>query len=572
MGRFNLVDEPWILVISDEKGAVEEVSLKTLFKNAHEYKALAGESQMQNFAIMRFLLAILHTVFSRVDANGRPYLYLELDDRLSPKSAVNKRNSIDYSEDLINTLRDINNKGVFPDVVCDYLELWKDRFNLFDDIYPFYQVNLEEIYTWTINKTKLGKISPRTFNRTISESGNKKSLFSPRMELTKDEVDEAEVARWLILFQGVVGTSDKVKFEEDSSEIKSKGWIYDLGGVLLSGNSLFESLLLNLALIHPMDLVGLDDISEVEDLDRTLSIQKPCWEYSGKEVLDRLINEYPIDNIAELYTNWSRAVYISPDSQLDKDFGINIVKLPQINHINQFIEPMTKWRLEENNGFSPEKHNLEKSFWRSFGSLFIDIPNSDEKKGKSRRPGIIEWFYRANNLFEGIDISFESYGIESDRNATSWVPVDEYFDNIIISQFVLDDLENEGWVYRIFEEIEIIEKVIGRTLREFSNEVAKIRNIETKPFSALVVSQAFYQIDEPFRNWMASIRLDDEKDKKVEEWRNQLRKIISEEARKIVGEASTRDYKGVRNKDKGQFSNIAIAYNTFNYWLNVNLG
>ena len=67
--RFNLLDEPWILV--RKKGCeIAEVSLADALLHAHEYDALSGELPTQDIAILRLLLAVLHTVFSRVDADG----------------------------------------------------------------------------------------------------------------------------------------------------------------------------------------------------------------------------------------------------------------------------------------------------------------------------------------------------------------------------------------------------------------------------------------------------------------------------------------------------------------------
>ena len=79
MGRFNLIDEPWISVITDKTGQTQEVSLISLFENAHLYKRIAGDTATQNFAVMRVVLAVLHTVFSRFDAKGEPYCYFDLD-------------------------------------------------------------------------------------------------------------------------------------------------------------------------------------------------------------------------------------------------------------------------------------------------------------------------------------------------------------------------------------------------------------------------------------------------------------------------------------------------------------
>ena len=39
--------------------------------------------------------------------------------------------------------------------------------------------------------------------------------------------------------------------------------------------------------------------------------------------------------------------------------------------------------------------------------------------------------------------------MESDGNATSWLPVDEYYDTLDIDQYVLTDLQEDGWVFRI---------------------------------------------------------------------------------------------------------------------------
>ena len=83
MSRFNLLEENWIAVMTDDKGSIREVSLIDLFNNAHNYVGLAGDMPIQDFAVLRMLLAVLHTVFSRFDAEGNPY-----GNRLSVKGWV----------------------------------------------------------------------------------------------------------------------------------------------------------------------------------------------------------------------------------------------------------------------------------------------------------------------------------------------------------------------------------------------------------------------------------------------------------------------------------------------------
>ncbi|HHY09220.1 MAG TPA: type I-E CRISPR-associated protein Cse1/CasA, partial [Firmicutes bacterium] len=267
MSRFNLLAEPWIWVITDEKGSSEQVSLIQCFQNAPEYKQLAGEVQMQNFAILRLLLAVLHTVFSRFDAQGRPYPYLELDEKHRQLAELDEDDLEEHQDNLMLTWEGLWNRKSLPEIVVEYLHIWQDRFYLFDNEHPFYQVTQEELLKRPIKAGRGGnptEVEPKTINRTISESGNKVALFSPRYETggNKNRLNEAELARWLILYQGVVGTGDKARYEEFEGT-NSKGWIYDIGGIALRGRNLFETLLLNLVLLHP------------EEAYQT-TIQRPC--------------------------------------------------------------------------------------------------------------------------------------------------------------------------------------------------------------------------------------------------------------------------------------------------------
>ena len=68
--EFNLLDEPWIKVITPSMEQ-KEVSLTDVMIHAHEYKDLAGEMATQDAALLRMLLAVAVTVFYRYDANGK---------------------------------------------------------------------------------------------------------------------------------------------------------------------------------------------------------------------------------------------------------------------------------------------------------------------------------------------------------------------------------------------------------------------------------------------------------------------------------------------------------------------
>mgnify|MGYP001942233756 CR=1 FL=1 len=182
MSEFNLLDEGWISVVTDYKGTTKLVGMKEFFKDAHKYIALAGDTKTQDFAVMRFLLAVLHTVFSRYDADGVVYKGIELDDRMRQVEEIKGRAAKEYPDALMKTWKDLWNSGKFPEIVDEYLEAWRDRFYLFDDKYPFYQVTKDFFESCTLvnqkSETKSpGWISFKTINRKISETKDKDAIY-----------------------------------------------------------------------------------------------------------------------------------------------------------------------------------------------------------------------------------------------------------------------------------------------------------------------------------------------------------------------------------------------------------
>ncbi len=99
-----------------------------------------------------------------------------------------------------------------------------------------------------------------------------------------------------------------------------------------------------------------------------------------------------------------------------------------------------------------------------------------------------------------------------------------------------------------------------------------IRNITGNEFTNKLIQEAYYKVDLPFRQWLKSLEVNQDKEERILKWRLTLKKNYSRTSRFfLVQSAGHRDYKGVFGKDK-PFKNIATAYNQFAYWLNKNLG
>lgn len=552
MPRYNLLDEKWIQVAS--KDTVEKVSIKELFAGAAKYKELAGDMKTQDFAVMRVMLAILHTVFSRFDSNGDPYEFFEVDkESFLQIGELEEIDLEDYEDALYQTWIDIWNAKEFPKVVYEYLEKWRERFFLYDDKYPFFQVTKEVIEK---DAAGGGEFYGKNINRLVSESNNKQAYFSPKDESYKEYIADDELARWLITLQGYIGTSDKKKV--GTAKTYSKGWLYDLGGVYLQGNNVFETLMLNFAIAR-------------NENNNLLKMQKPCWE---AETMEKNIESYfhnRIDNIASLYTAWCREIFIDPNRTKEDKFACFIAKLPEIEHSDAFLEPMTVWRYndtgEYKDKYRPRKHDANKSMWRNFGLL------TGVGEG-IRKPGVIEWLNKLGDISESEELGFNKENITlcavcmlDDGNATSWAPIDEVEDTLNLKERVLVDTGDNGWIVRINKTITDTIDIIERVLKRFITDLLEIRNMD-KSGDSKYVEQFYFRIDLSFRKWIESLDIDNDKDIKEIEWRNVLKKAMKEYVDELVSNAGLRDYKGI-GKGSG-VKNIATIYNSFLYGLNQN--
>lgn len=562
MSEFNLIEKPWISVVTDYKGTTDLVGLREFFENAHNYIALAGDMPTQDFAVMRFLLAILHTVFSRYQADGQVYDEIKVNDRMQQVEPVDMEDYEDYEDALMQTWKDLWAAGKFPDIVIKYLDAWHDRFYLFDDKYPFYQVTEAEVDVSKINRPAPSEILGKNINRLISESANKVALFSPKYDSdnNKEILNYDEVARWLLTYQSYTGLSDKVIFGQDKYKA-SKGWLFDLGGVYLSSDNLYKTLILNLCLVNN------------SSRQYNTNIQKPCWEYSPSQVVANYMFGEDIDNIGELYTVWSRAIYIGDYTDQDV-FRMQIVKLPEVRHENNFLEPMTLWRYNNSGDnkdmFTPRKHQLNKSLWRSFGLVTkTEDANEGNANTPKRKPGIIEWLNHIDQYVEKQVVKINAVSMEDDGNATSWVPTNEIIDGLYLEGAIINDLEDQGWLLRINDVIDTTKDVVDKTYRSFVNDIKSIRNIEASDFTSNYIEAMYYEIDKPFRDWLSFIDYENNKDEKAKAWYKDLKGLVINQAEKIIENAGPRDFTGIVEKDS--VKNIATAYNNFIMRINQKL-
>lgn len=490
--EFNLLDEGWIKVRKKDC-TVDTLSLVDAILKSHEYVDLAGELPTQDVAMLRLMLAVVHTAISRYDLDGNEKMLQK------PQEALNRWSKL-------------WNAGKFPEKpIRTYLETWYERFWLFHPERPFYQTPAAKIGTlYTAAK----------LNGTLSESSNKIRLFADCFGKEKEELSYAEAARWLLYVNSYDDTSSKPKGKDLPSP--GVGWLGKLGLIVACGNTLFETLMYNLILLDPKRNFG---IWEPE---------QPTWELTEPHNKERDKINTP-KSLAELYTLQSRRLFLLHENE--KVIGYNLLGGDFFEKEDAFVEPMTVWNaIKGSTQVQPKRHDSSMQMWREFSATF-----ATEKA--PRIPGIVSWigYLRKAKLVEQQHLI--RFRIASVQYGDKDFFVNDLFsDSLTFHTDLLTEL-GKNWQTYITEEVAKCDE-LAKAMRQLAKSLELAKGVS--PDNAVKCSavqsageQLYYEIDVPFRQWLASIdpgRVEDseEKDNVIQAWRNTAKGIALKLGEELV--------------------------------------
>lgn len=493
--EFNLLDERWIRVIN-EKCEVSEVSLIELFKNAHLYKDLCGELPTQDIAVLRLLLAILHTVFSRYDTGG---------DSSTPGDP----------DDALDRWKELWDAGKFPEKpIADYLETQRESFYLFHPERPFYQV--AEISS--LDEVPNGEYNAKKLNGELSKSKHKARLFASISGKESETMKYSQAARWLLNMNGY-----------DDNAVKAGagiGWLGELGLISAKGSNLFETLMLNF-------------IAYNIDEDEVWKKEKPIWEITVKPPLSKREIVFP-NNPAELYTLQSRRSLLTRSDE--GVTGYRILGGDYFESETAFWEPMTLWKLPKNSiNYIPKKHEYGKHFWRDFASMI-----STSQGGKT--PGVMRWITTLTDLGLLPEKYFAEFKIASiEYSGSQRSSVENLFSDSLRFHTSLISQMNKEWQETVLRSVDFCDEV-SKKVWSFAKDVnlaaggdfvPKENNCSAKVYANKAVADFYDLIDRPFRDWLCA--LDPETDDAVErekEWRGKCVKLARDLGKKIISQIS----------------------------------
>lgn len=504
--EFNLLDEPWIRVMTEDCTVVER-SLMQVLLSSHQYQRLADELPTQDVALLRLLLAILQTVFYRVDPEGE-------DDPIEDRAAAIRR------------WQALWNAGRFPvQPIRTYLETWKDRFWLFHPEHPFYQVPAAAVGT----KFKASKL-----NGELSESAHKMRLFPLRDGEEKETLSYAEAARWLVT---LIGFDDSASTKKETGT--GTGWLGDRVNVYAIGENLFETLMLNLVFLKDGRYVWAENM--------------PAWEQPTMTTAKK--REIPLpDNQAELLTLQSRRLILSREENRVTGFSSTGGDFfGKEGRVNAFSEQMTLWRAGKTPKnavpqFVPASVDPWRQMWRDFEVIL-------GRREDTHIPGVVAWLteLRRKNVIPRKYVHIASVGVTYDSKKGS---IADIISDHLDFQMSLLDAAGELWIVLVGGEIHLIDKV-ARALGALAEGLylaqggqldgagKKARQSQRDEGMRLL----YAAVDLPFREWLAHIGAqhgDDENTRAQEQqcWRSIVFRIADNLGREMVRDAGTAAFTG----------------------------
>lgn len=381
---FDLLDEPWIQVV-EHNGAVTAVSLLEVFTRPRDFSRLTGDLVTQEAAIFRLLLAIMHR-------------------------AVRGPENIDHWEELYRseetTLRSVR----------DYLERFRDRFDLRHPTQPFLQV--------ADLKTTSGKTSP--LNILIQDVPAGHSFLTTRRGRGLERISWAEAARWLLaihafdvsgIHSGAVGDP---RVKSGKGFAIGVGWAGELGLITIRGSNLWDTLMFNL--VAAGGVAALSEWRFDEDL--------PPWE--RPQQTEKTADPAGLDPCGpvQCYTWQSRRVRL-----FGKD-NVTSVLICQGDKVvagnRQTVEPQSAWRYSKPQSKSIDVYMPQKFFdeilaWRGMRAIIAQLAEPMKMRSGEMGPGLlpsatIEWFgsllEEASELLDGtryypVELLSVNYGTQA---------------------------------------------------------------------------------------------------------------------------------------------------------------
>ncbi len=487
--------------------SLEELSLTQTFERAHLVRAVVGELPTTSFALHRLVLAVLYRSI------------------VLPASDAGDHRPSEYWKALWQLPE-------FPSAVGEYLDGMRSRFDLLDPARPFMQV--ADLTTAKGDTSGLEKL--------IADVPNGLPYFTTRAGRALSRITFAEAARWLVHVMAYDISGIKSGAVGDARVKGGKGypigtsWAGNLGGILIEGHNLRETLLLNLVLGARAEndeaWSGVDDLA--------------LWE---RPPLTAAVDP-------DFYANGPAAALTWPSRRLrlvHDPTGVTGVLIangdPLAPQNSDRFEPMTTWRRsapqEKKSGvvpvYMPRTHDPERSVWRGLEAL---LPQGvTERQGAdaagARSSASLDWVRRQTDAL-GPDYLIRTRAVGMSYGSQSSSTVEILDDSLVMHTGLLSTAELQAAAVDAVRAAEAAVNAVG----DLARNLAVAAGGEGEGARDQARRMGFFALDGPFRRWLAGLDGGSDVDGATVDWQSRIQGILREIGDQLIADAGPMAFAG----------------------------
>lgn len=542
---YNLITEPFIYYAGND-GATGKMGILDIFKNAPSIARIGGDSEIQELPLMRMLLAIMYRALEDID-DGEDWL--KLWEHGIPINDIEK-----------------------------YLKHNWRKFDLLDGEQPFYQISEAEY----VKEDKVPSNLELLLDHQALGNGSGRFLFSSYKPSGYGALPFDTAARKLIELQSYNTGSRKSTLKGDTRKKKYSyaqvGWLGNFSALMLKGENLAETLLLNFV---PYGVLGVDR-----------STDKPVWEREPQTAKADGVSG-PMDESrrpegpADLYTHQISRVKLNHNGAEVISSHVGIGDRIFKTQIDERIEPMALWREIPAKGnkepfTSPTSFNSVYS-WQMVNGLF-------GYRGQ-KKIALFDWYDQVLELLgdEEIDnslpdrtdvIVFRSeYGTQDAIIKSQTVSVMSLPRDVIKGFSNADDEPSEtgSALAKALEAAEISEKtakfvqiLIADLLIASGKKPGGKKGTTPMDFAKPKMEEFYYELSHRYQAWLVTVN-DDNYREKYEDWIRELLKFSHSYASKAVETSSRSALAGRKIPGEDKFMSSYTALNKFEVTIYKNI-
>lgn len=518
---FDLLKAPWLPCI-DHQNQLVNLNLVDAVLQAHQLRGIQGDFSIITGALYLFLIAFVMNVFKPEDEDEWEKLW---------------------------------KKGHFSsEAVLQYAEQWKDRFDLFDAVHPFYQdpkIGDREKDRKNLKKGKSPE--PKGISGLIIHlaSGNNATLFDHSLDDVEKAYTAAQSAQWLITLQayslGGMSSASIAKDRYYKDSPFSRGILF-----LGRGQNLFETLMLN---------IPSRDFHEL--INRTND--QPAWERDDLFDTERL----EPDGMVDFLTWQSRRILLIPNTSNWTIFVTSLFAAPGHGLVETFSNPFFHNRITQNEktpSIKPMRFQEGRYLWRDSAAI-LDI------KSKYVEPALpIRWESRlkAHEILDEELIHLDLYGMcTQPGQKKAYFYAQESFDapiEYIQNENLLSELQSGlNWAEQVRSNLYIAVRELARFKIAPMHDLENVRSPnrdDTDPLMKHWNTENVYwsKLETEFYKYLANLPGDENAH---EDWQESIRNA----ARKALAYAADQvgtDPAGLKARAKAERTLNYLMYKTFN--------